>query len=228
MNIKLAYILLITLSIAYGDISQCKGKYYKDNTPNRVEKEICYSEYAIMYSLEKRTPLYTAEFLGSTPIMIRDNSFHEEPSLPIKNRATLNDYKGQKYDRGHLTPSADMTTSKAQYESFSLANMTPQVPHNNRVLWASVEKKVREIADKGGVYIITGCIYSNTKMDSLFIPSKFYKIVFNPKLEIGIVYMADNSLVDNLKEITIYELEQMTGISYFDIPKYKKKVLLEV
>ena len=39
-----------------------------------------------------------------------------------------------------------MPDSKAQQECFSLANMIPQVPENNRGVWENIEKSVRNMA----------------------------------------------------------------------------------
>ena len=54
--------------------------------------------------------------------------------------------KNSRYDKGHMAPVADFKFSnKAMYESFSIANVAPQSLNLNRIYWAKLEQKVREI-----------------------------------------------------------------------------------
>ena len=107
---------------------------------------ICFSEIAVLYSGISRTPIWSAEHL--TPARIesarnltrpRSNAFHEEPRVPEEQRSELSDYRRSGFDRGHMAPNGDMSTPEAQEELFSLANMIPQDPCNNEVLWEGIE-----------------------------------------------------------------------------------------
>ena len=58
-----------------------------------------------MYSGVSKTPLWVAEAL--TPQRLsqkipREDSFHEENNVATEHRATLSDYRGSGYDRGHM------------------------------------------------------------------------------------------------------------------------------
>ena len=101
---------------------------------------LCFEGYALLHSGVSRTPLWSAEDL--TPARLREakhlkrkNAFHPEDQLPIEDRSELHDYARSGFDRGHMSPSGDMPTATAQFESFSLANMVPQNPNNNQNLW---------------------------------------------------------------------------------------------
>ena len=56
-----------------------------------------------------------------------------------------------------MVPAADVTTVEGMAQSFSLANMVPQAPVNNRKAWASIEKATRKYVMRasGDVYVVT-------------------------------------------------------------------------
>ena len=92
-------------------------------------KELCFEAFGVMHSGISKTPLWSAEYLTASAIdadVPRKDKFHEETQLPQNERAELKDYAKSGYDRGHMSPSADMPTESAQADSFSLANMVPQ------------------------------------------------------------------------------------------------------
>lgn len=62
----------------------------------------------------------------------RDDNFREDPEVPTGS-ATLADYRGSGYDRGHLASAADMAFSiRTMDDSFYMSNMSPQQPAFNR------------------------------------------------------------------------------------------------
>ncbi len=125
-------------------------------------QELCFEAFAVLHSRLSRTPLYAAERLTrknleAAKALSRKDSFHAEDRLPEGDRAELSDYARSGYDRGHMAPNADMPTRKAQAESFSLANMVPQVHENNAGVWAGIEAAARELArEEGELYVISG------------------------------------------------------------------------
>ena len=69
---------------------------------------------------------------AKTKAASRDDNFREDPEIATGS-ATLADYRGSGYDRGHLAPAADMAYSvKTMDESFYLSNMSPQRGEFNR------------------------------------------------------------------------------------------------
>jgi len=131
-------LLLISLCsiMLYAAPTACPKFYVDGEAPTILNekltsktKELCFEAFGVMHSGISKTPLWSAEYLTATAIdadIPRKNKFHEETQLPINERAQLNDYTKSGYDRGHMSPSADMPTESAQSESFSLANMVPQ------------------------------------------------------------------------------------------------------
>ena len=129
-----ALALLTTLSFAAS--TNCPQFYLEGDAPSIENqklapktKELCFEAYGVMHSGLSKTPLWSAEYLTRENLESkpsRKDVFHEESRLPKGERAELSDYAHSGYDRGHMSPSADFSTSTAQAESFTLANMVPQ------------------------------------------------------------------------------------------------------
>lgn len=190
-------------------------------------QELCYTHFALLHSGVARTPLWSAEHLtrddvASAREMIRDDVFHADPSLSPQDRAELADYRGSGYDRGHMAPSGDMPDSQSQEESFSLANMIPQNPDNNRRLWAGIEKAVRDLASRTGeVYVVTGPIFAGNALSSLrgrvLVPTSVYKAVFVPATGQAGAYVAVNAAGNDWRRVSLADLETLSGVVAFPV-----------
>jgi len=186
---------------------------------------LCYEQFAVLHSGVVRTPLWSAEHLTRDQVeaasqLKRRNAFHHEARLPPQDRAELADYARSGYDRGHMSPSGDMSTTKAQRQSFSLANMIPQHPCNNEVLWGGIESAVRDLASaEGEIYVVTGPIYEGTDIPFLNgrvgVPSLVYKAVYDPVRRAAAAYVAPNADGMAWQAISIDQLAQITGIDPF-------------
>ncbi|MFM2084325.1 MAG: hypothetical protein RLY95_1143 [Pseudomonadota bacterium] len=178
-----------------------------------------------MHSGLTRTPLWSAEHLTKENVrlasqLVRVNVFKPEINLPNNERAELKDYSRSGYDRGHLSPNGDMPNEEAQYESFSLSNIVPQNPDNNRHLWSNIESMTRKLAIKEGeIFVITGPLFIDAQISFLnnrvAIPTHLFKAIYNPKLGMGGVYLSKNDLNRMAQVISIAELEAMAGINFF-------------
>jgi endonuclease G, mitochondrial len=221
--------------------ADCPSQLFRREAPTiKSEKlaeqthPICFSEIAVLYSGLSRTPLWSAEHLTPARIerarnlpRLRSNAFHEERKVPEEERSELSDYRRSGFDRGHMAPNGDMSTPEAQEESFSLANMIPQDPCNNEVLWEGIESAVRDVAISGDeVYVVTGPAFLGADLQSLkgrvLVPTHVYKAIYVPSHNAAAAYFAPNDDSQNWDTLSIADLETRIGIDVF--PQLDRKV----
>lgn len=227
-----AMVLVTSLaSAAFGAQTNCPQHFVDGQAPELITslrqkaREVCYNEFAVLHSGVTRTPLYVAEHLNPLRLteamdMVRDDSFHPELAIPAAERAELKDYKASGYDRGHMAPNADFSNQKSQYESFSLANMVPQNPNNNRGIWKRIEEATRDyvMKSKHTLFAYSGPVYDkNPQMlnGRVAIPSKLYKAIYDATTKQTGVYLVDNKPGIGYRIISVTELKAMTGIDVF-------------
>lgn len=112
------------------DFAACVGLFANGKPPivaqNPMNRALCYDAFAVLHSGESKTPVFVAEKLNPASIADahekRTDKFFADARLPSSQRATLEDYKGSGFDRGHMAPAGDMPTTQAMAQSFSLAN----------------------------------------------------------------------------------------------------------
>ncbi len=127
-------------------------------------------QYIIGYSYLFRQPRWALELIDpeaqriEEPELDRLDNFREDLRIPENFRATLEDYAGSGFDRGHLVSSADrLQRSIINSETFLMSNMTPQHPRLNRDSWRFLEGAVRELARSEEfieVYVICGPLFN--------------------------------------------------------------------
>jgi endonuclease G len=203
---------------AYGHMPGYRVAGYQDQS-----QLVCQDGFALLYSGKSRTALWVGEYLTPQRIamartIVRDSEFHEESMVPAAWRAHLADYVHSGYDRGHLAPSGDMPTEQAQHQSFSLANIVPQDPRNNRGVWAGVEQAVRNYAAQTPVYVVTGVVFSGQNIGFLkgrvAVPTHLYKLVYDPARRSGAVYIVGNNAQATVSQISIAQLSTYTALDY--------------
>ena len=216
------------------DFTQCSQSFYGGIYPEFTNTKLsnntqalCMDGFATMYSGVSRTPLWSAEHLTRKRLnqakeIDREDSFHEESKLPTSARASLSDYSGSGYDRGHIAPNANMATRSQQYDSFSLANIAPQSPRNNRYIWRNIESATRYLTQQyGEVYTVTGVAFTNKKTkqlaDRVLVPSHFFKAVYIPATNQAGVYYAPNDESERIEIISIDQLTAKTGIDVLPV-----------
>ena len=187
---------------------------------------VCHGNYAIHYRYDTKTAEYVVEHLDATDISgpaKRKDDFRPDPLIPDELEASLADYKGSGYDRGHLVPAADNRTDKEQMsESFYLSNMIPQNPNHNRGIWRILELGVRNTGLVNDVYAVSGTIYDEGYTvigNGLGVPSRVWKVVYNVNTNeaIGFLFPNEKIAVKDLPKyvVTVDAVEEATGLNIF-------------
>lgn len=159
----------------------------------------------------------TANDVGPVP---RTNSYREDNELPKSFvRADANDYQGSGYDRGHLCPSEDRTsTFFLNQETFLMSNMLPQTPELNRGPWKFLEAYCRKLAQRGNkLEIYTGSVGAKDRLaGGLPIPAYFWKVVKYNEGTICVLIPNARVLEKNWKKymIPLQELEKLTKYKF--------------
>lgn len=217
-----SYAFECTGQFAGGAMPQMNANAYAKKMTN-----LCFSEYALLYSGATRTPLWTSEHLTRERItagksLSREDNFHEESALPVQDRATLSDYKGSmkvNLQRGHMAPNKDFSMRNSQYESFSLSNIIPQNGNNNEQLWNEIEQKVRGMTmQRGQLFVVTGPVFdgsTNLLNGRVVIPKRLFKAVYDPAKNEAGAYLTSNGPGWEYRIISIAELESIVGFNVF-------------
>jgi endonuclease G len=217
----------------------CEGQFYnkempdydlavmQGNDPSKSPDQIytiCFSQFGLQNSVRYKIPLWSAEHLTQDRLIAaktikRKDQFHPEITMPVDDRASLADYVGKGYDRGHMSPDADMPDALSMYESFTLANMVPQHPCNNEIIWKNIEISVRSyVRANGEVYVITGPILGGSATigtSQVSVPTKIFKAIYDPLQNSVLVVVTENANVITYDSITLDQLKDLTGVDAF-------------
>lgn len=224
--------LILSTSIAFAGQTTCPEHFAEGQAPEFTNQkldtktqEVCYSGYALKHSGVTRTPLYSAEHLTrdrltQAKVMKRNSEFFPDPHIQPSERAELHHYQHSGFDRGHVAPSADMPDKRSQQECFSLANMVPQNPENNRGLWGGIESSVRKLTkERGELYVVTGPLFKGKNLQriggAVMVPTQLFKAVYDPKRHEAGAYLVDNMANSKTQMISLAELEKIAGIKIF-------------
>lgn len=213
-----ALVAAFSFSVLAG--SNCPGKFLNDNPPPvKYDQEICFTQFSVLYSDSLKDPVVSAEHLTAEEVkaaeqMKRKDSFHSEPQVKKQFQSTPNDYRNSGYDQGHMACNGDMPDSKSQFESFSLSNMTPQLPDLNRKAWRLLEESIRKrVLKTGDAWILTGMIPGAKTIGSgVNVPLSIWKAVKDKSGES--VYVGDNS-TGVVTEMTTSDFKSKYGINPF-------------
>lgn len=171
----------------------------KPTAPTTKERTLVHWDYVIRHDGDLRVPIWTAERVIGADIgkVSRSNCFRRDPRLNDQQASFPVNYEEPIFDQGHMSPSANMTTSKISvWNSFVMSNMTPQFCQFNRGTWQILEELTRRWAvQRGTIHIVNGSIFDrdsdggrdsdsaallmkpNTGARRVAIPTAFYKVI---------------------------------------------------
>ena len=210
-------LILLSLLIASPVLaSQCDDKFPNGKeivVPNTTV--LCNTFYVTVFDEAHNAAIFSSQVKQPKPsaAITRTNDFR--PDARLKNGPRPDDYTNSGYDRGHLTPAADASTSEQMSDTFLMTNMTPQEPTVNRTPWRLLEVRVRE----GGTfkYVVSGAVYSypakTIGKNNVSVPVSYYKIVYLADGKIQ-VFEAENKPNSLVIESTLEAVEKKSGIKF--------------
>ena len=184
--------------------------------------------YIVSYNPNTKIPNWVAWHLTDLhtdgPVG-RSNAFFADYAVPSP-RATIEDYKGSGWSRGHMCPAGDNKwDSVAMAESFSLINVCPQNASLNSGLWNSIEIDCRNWAKRfQDIYIVCGPVFYRQDHEiiganKVYVPEAFFKVVLclngTPK---GIGFVVKNTAGTKKRDLyynSIDQVERITGMDFF-------------
>ena len=244
MHLKTLIILFLLTNIGWANPidDQCPQHVLLGAPVSKIKQNtqyICKINYAIHYRYDTRTAEYVVEHVtkeNTTGPAKRKDDFRPDPAIPAQHTATLKDYAGHPYDRGHLAPAGNNTQNQeVMSESFFLSNMVPQVPNHNRGIWKQLEEYVRDwVVDHNmDIYVISGTIYQTGHLtigdNKVGVPTHLWKVIVDRQEGKAIAFLFPNAalpVADLPKYATTVEtVEKSTGINFMPkLPKAKSQV----
>jgi endonuclease G len=190
---------------------------------------LCRINYAVHYRNDTKTAEWVAERITLEDVngnARRRDNFRADQEVPAEHRATLQDYAGSGYDRGHLAPAAANTQNdEIMSESFLLTNMVPQNASKNRGVWRILELRIRDWVRQGkDIWVVTGTVYEDGHLNignDVGVPTHMWKVVYDAKEQKTIAFLMPNVKNQRISQselpnfaISVAELEKRTGINF--------------
>lgn len=186
---------------------------------------LCNDAFASLNSGVVHQPLWSAEYLTTSAVSSAasigrtTNRFHADARLPAGDGAVLSDYRRSGFDRGHMTPSGDMSSIEAQKQTFVLSNVVPQTAALNEGIWTGVEMAVRHLAQRDGeVFVVTGPAFHGSTRGigrNVLVPSSTWKAVYDPQAGGAGVYVCKNNDTPTCTIVSVTALIHAVGVDPF-------------
>lgn len=215
------FFLILIFSLA-----ACWAIFAQNYLPKSQGELVQHSYYTLSYSEEHEQAEWVYYTLSPALLSVdtpRSDDFRADGKVS-SGSATLADYRGSGYDRGHLCPAGSMVRNgKAMSESFFMSNMSPQSPSFNRGVWKQLEERVRAYALADSVlHVVTGPIFTDPLgsigENCVTVPRYYYKALYSPTMGEMLGFVMENRKLDGALEsyaCSIDHIEQLTGIDLF-------------
>lgn len=201
---------------------------------NLTDEVLRYKAITVHFNSRYRVPNCVAYELTNTQVAMADAPDAERRDNYNFNRDTRVDgcpdwweYKETGYDRGHMAPAMDMRWSRqAMEQCFLMTNICPQDHELNDGEWRHMEEAIHTWAKRTErLVIFTGPVLRNDmkrigKHRNIAVPSKFYKVVYDPKQKKAIAFLFKNEKARNSwtnYAVSVDEVEQLTGIDFLAV-----------
>ena len=219
-----SYLLLLSFAAVAVAHAEPQAATEGETGPQIVER----AGYTLQYNEQHEQPGWVAYTITDdelTGTWERTDDYRADPTISTGS-ASLSDYRGSGFDRGHLAPAAAMKWSpQAMSESFYLSNISPQVAGFNRGIWRVLEEQVRSWARQNEeVHVVTGPVLRDglptIGPNGVSVPEYFYKVVLDytePDLKaIGFI-LPNQPAAPSFAQfaVPVDHVEQVTGIDFF-------------
>ncbi len=134
------------------------------------------------------------EAVSCTNKNYRKDPFHRDHML-VGEALTDSAFASTGHDRGHIAPrNAFSWHVCGTYQTFSMANMSPQRAFLNQDIWMYLEKQVLTwAADEGPVYVVTGTTFRK-------FPYQRFQVFLDGKLDPAFLYRPRQTLYESTAE----------------------------
>jgi len=220
----LAHYLLPNRSRVYTWIFAFRD-HKKLGEPGQTDLVLNREGYSLGYNFERKSALWVSYIISKNSIGVnveRGDKFYADLEIPEAYRVKPDDYRNTGYDKGHLAPNSAIDFSrKSNDQTFAMSNIVPQEPKLNRQAWKSLEGQVEHWARSlGKLYVVTGPIYTKRpeKINGLFIPKSFYKVVYSFQHHRCLGFILPNKEVSASElwkyAMSVAEVEKETGYQF--------------
>ncbi len=202
-------------------------------------------QFVSSYDTSRKVPNWTSWKLDSSDFgqATRATTFRTDALLPTGTpQARDDDYRLSGFDRGHLCPSADRTSTDANNDAtFFLTNVVPQTHASNAGPWLDLEDEARQLASQGKrLVIIAGPLFGATRQAigaGVEVPVSLFKVavVMDATGTVTSTTRVYAAIIPNAAvlsgswrqwQVTARSIEQQTGLDFMsDLPPATQELL---